>query len=200
MARKSDKGGDKGKGRLGLEDFKLWKAFTQDIAPLVEPDWDNIEPVAERLPVKSEAGNVYQPQNASPFVPPSKPKPDQNPQLDARTDNKLRKGKMPIEGRLDLHGHTQDQAHRMLNDFVLRAHADGKRCILVITGKGRGGLLAKDWFSPNREDGILKQKLPQWIAMHPLRDLVLKATTAAPKDGGGGAWYLYLKRDRTYAE
>jgi DNA-nicking Smr family endonuclease len=74
-----------------------------------------------------------------------------------------------------------------LNEFVVNAQAGGKRCVLVITGKGL-----------SRGVGVLRQKLPQWIAMPPLRGLVLKSYPAVQRDGGTGAWYLYLKRDRGY--
>ena len=198
MGRKTGRDGKKGKAGLGFEDFALWKAFTRDILPLEEPDWDVMETEADNvvpqeipMPKKSSALNK---------APVKGPAVSEPPQLDARTESKLKRGRVPIEGRIDLHGMTQEQAHRLLNDFVVRAHRDGKRCVLVITGKGGGGLLAKDWFSPNKSEGVLKQKFPLWISMHPLRDLVLKTTQASPKDGGGGAFYVYLKRQRDYRD
>lgn len=199
MGRKTGKDEKRGKKGLGLEDLTLWKAFTRDIIPLEEPDWDVLEEGGDRAPAPKSLIFTERPAHK----PPVQVKPVralEPPQLDARTESKLKRGRLPIEGRMDLHGMTQDEAHPKLNDFILRAHHDGKRCVLVITGKGGGGLQAKDWFSPNKTEGVLKQKLPLWLSMHPLRDVVLKTTQASPKDGGGGAFYIYLKRQRDYRD
>lgn len=180
------KDGKRGKG-LGEEDFRLWKAFTRDIDPLHgDAIADDIDPaimpqpgvMAEKVQKKS---SIPQPSI------PSASLPKQPPQLDGRTELRLKRGQMPIDGRLDLHGCNQEQAHRLLHDFVMNAHGRGKRCLLVITGKGvrhEGG------------EGILKQRVPQWLGVPPLRDVVLKVFQAAPQHGGGGASYIYLKRQR----
>ncbi len=201
---KSGRGGKdgQGKGSLSLEDFKLWKFFTRDVQPMEGlPDWDAVEKEIQPL-VKSN------PSKASPevregrafdhrSVAPEKPKPPQEAQLDGRTEDRLRRGKVPIEARLDLHGYTQDQAHRLLRDFVLAAHGSGKRCILVITGKGKGNRPVSDaWYEAPA--GILKQKVPDWLTSPPLKEVVLKVYTAQQKDGGEGAYYVYLRRQREY--
>lgn len=186
-----------GKGALGREDFQLWKDFTHDIEPLEEPDWETQERLLRAAPQqkKTQVATVEttptQRTAEKQTVQPSLP--EQAPQLDARTEARLRRGQMPVEARLDLHGCTQDEAHRKLNEFVTGAQARGKRCVLVITGKGlsRG----KD---DERTIGVLRQKLPLWISMPPLRAIVLKSYPAAARDGGTGAWYLYLKRNRDY--
>lgn len=181
---------------LGREDFQLWKDFTHDIEPLEEPDWEAQEPQILTAPQqkKTDAPPVEIVQPRRPVERQSaKSSPEQAPQLDARTEARLRRGQMPVEARLDLHGCTQDEAHRKLNEFVVGAQARGKRCVLVITGKGlsRGQ-------DDERTIGILRQKLPMWISMPPLRAIVLKSYPAAIRDGGTGAWYLYLKRNRDY--
>ena len=111
--------------------------------------------------------------------------PTPNPGLDRRTAQKLRRGQMPIEARLDLHGMTQEAAHRELSGFIARASASGKRVLLIITGKGtrEGG-------------GVLRQAVPRWLAEPALRGRVLATAPALPKDGGGGAFYLLLRRER----
>ena len=92
---------------------------------------------------------------------------------------------MPIEARLDLHGMTQEAAHRELAGFIARAAASGKRSLLIITGKG------------SREGGgVLRAALPRWLAEPALRARVLALAPAQPKDGGGGAFYLLLRRER----
>ena len=56
--------------------------------------------------------------------------------VDRRSAERLRRGRLPVEARLDLHGYTQDQAHGALDHFLGEAQARGLRCVLVITGKG----------------------------------------------------------------
>ena len=109
------------------------------------------------------------------------------PRLDGRRKLKLEKGKIPVEAQLDLHGMTQNQAYDALVTFVENAYKTQKRCVLVITGLGR---------RTESGIGILKTRLPEWISMPPLDGYVLDYANAAQKHGGGGAFYLYLKRQK----
>lgn len=194
MVRNSGKNGGGRKG-LGEEDVRLWKAVVRDVKPLhgaVEEEENGELP--DSVPVKTErkrATNlVKQP------LPVNKASAKEAPQLDGRTEQRLRSGKMKIDGRLDLHGYNQVQARNLLQEFVMAAHARGKRCLLVITGKGGPkGLASYDAKDP--QDGILKQRLPQWAAEPPLGAFILKTLPAAQKDGGSGAFYLYLRRQRS---
>ena len=110
--------------------------------------------------------------------------------LDKRTGQKLVRGKLPLEGRLDLHGLTQDQAHSRLTRFIATSAEAGKRCVLVITGKG---------LKPTGETGVLRQAVPRWLNSSDLRPLVLAIRYAQAKDGGEGALYVLLKRGRDKA-
>lgn len=116
--------------------------------------------------------------------------------IDYRTQQRLKRGKMPIDGRLDLHGKTQNEAYDTLLEYIPVAYASGKRCILVITGKGvpRSG----DIKLIERSDhiGILKQKTPQWLSMPPLSPYILDIQPACPNHGGEGALYVLLRRKR----
>ncbi len=112
-----------------------------------------------------------------------------NPQ-DSRN---LSSGKQPIEGIIDLHGHRQAEAEHALRTFVKRAQADGKRVILVITGKGQH----KD--DPDRpfeldapEPGVLRRKVPIWLEDMP--ETVVSYKTAHNNHGGSGALYVRLRR------
>lgn len=100
--------------------------------------------------------------------------------LDKRTGQKLVRGKLPLEGRIDLHGMTQDEAHGRLARFLETGAEAGKRCVLVITGKS----------------GVLKAAVPRWLNGAELRPLVLAIRYAQAKDGGEGALYVLLKRRR----
>lgn len=114
-------------------------------------------------------------------------------QMDAKSFGKMKRGKITPEGRIDLHGMTLDQAHPALVNFVLGAHAAGKRLVLVITGKGK--VKPGDGPIPARI-GVLKHQVPQWLQQHPIKPLVLQISQASLKHGGSGAYYVYLRRQR----
>lgn len=95
---------------------------------------------------------------------------------------------MPIDGRLDLHGHTKESAHRALDSFIKGAFSAGRRCVIIITGKGLR--------VNSGEVGVLRQSVPQWLNSPELRPMVLAFSHATPKDGGEGALYVLLKRKR----
>ncbi len=88
-----------------------------------------------------EAGGTPAVQPAPP--PPALPPLDRQAGIDRASAERLRRGRTPIEARLDLHGMTQDEAHRALSGFVTRGRAAGRRCVLLVTGHGRisGGML-----------------------------------------------------------
>lgn len=113
--------------------------------------------------------------------------------MDKKAFTRLKRGKLIPEGKIDLHGMTMAQAHPALTGFILRSHAAGKRLVLVVTGKGKdrdtGGPI------PVRQ-GVLRHNVPQWLRMAPLAPLVLQITEAHLKHGGGGAYYVYLRRQR----
>jgi DNA-nicking Smr family endonuclease len=105
--------------------------------------------------------------------------------LDRRSAEKLRRGELRLEGRLDLHGMTQDEAHYALTGFLVRAQEAGKRCVLVITGKGSA-----------ERGGVLRAAVPRWLGEAPHRGRVLATAPAQPRDGGAGALYVLLRRRR----
>jgi DNA-nicking Smr family endonuclease len=113
--------------------------------------------------------------------------------MDRRRLEKLRRGRMQPEARLDLHGMTASLAHAALTRFVLAAHDDGLRLVLVITGKGRGA--EDEPFTPF-QPGILRHSVPHWLAAPPLVTRVLEVLPAHQRHGGTGAYYVYLRRAR----
>lgn len=116
-----------------------------------------------------------------------------HPHMDRRRFEKLRRGRMEPEARLDLHGMTSERAHAALVAFVLAAHGTGLRLVLVITGKGRAG--DADAHAPHRH-GVLRHSLPHWLNAPPLTGRVLQLAPAHQRHGGGGAFYVYLRRIR----
>lgn len=112
-------------------------------------------------------------------------------QMDQKAFGRMKRGKMTPEGRIDLHGMTLDRAHPALTRFILTAQASGKRLVLVITGKGKQG--SDDGPIPVRR-GVLKHQVPQWLSMPPIAQGVLQVTPAHISHGGGGAFYVYLRK------
>ena len=113
--------------------------------------------------------------------------------MDHGTHRKMLRGKLKPESRIDLHGMTLAQAHPVLTRFILGAHADGLRLVLVITGKG------KDRDDPGPipiRRGVLKHQVPNWLHMPPLGRVVLDLREAHLRHGGTGAYYVYLSRAR----
>ncbi len=112
-------------------------------------------------------------------------------QMDKKAFGKLKRGKLVPEGKIDLHGMTTDQAHGALVGFILREHGAGKRLVLVITGKGK----SKDDYGPiPTRRGVLKHQVPQWLMLAPLKSCVMQVAEAHLRHGGGGAYYVYLRR------
>ena len=175
--------------RLTPDERRLWSRVARTVRPtsgrVIEEEAEAAAPAAPAASKPPTAGAGRQAASAKPrrISPPD----------DLSGQRRIRRGQNEIDARIDLHGHTQDTAHREVVDFILRQARLGARCVLVITGKGlsRGD-------RDEHSIGILRQKLPLWISLPPLRGIVLKTYPAIQRDGGTGAWYLYLKRQRDY--
>ena len=113
--------------------------------------------------------------------------------MDRKAFQKMRRGKLGLEGRIDLHGMTLVRAHPALNRFILSSHQQGKRLVLVITGKGKD---RAEWDPISSPRGVLRQQVPQWLSMPPLSSVVLQVTTAHVSHGDDGAYYVYLRKGR----
>ena len=168
------------------EDKKLWKYVTKGIEPYHPEGKVSAD---KELPKKSRVDKNIQIDRHSMLVPPKQTSMKSIPlgpqALDRRTEARLKRGQIQIEGRIDLHGMTQEAAHNTLVGFISQSYQQGKRCVLVITGKGR--LSAP---------GKIKQNLSSWLYDYPLSGMVLRHVTAQPADGGAGAFYVYLKRQK----
>lgn len=172
----------------------LWTHVASSITPLAGKHKNLATDKPDKPPPPAtKSGRARKPSTAAPPPTPKKPAPAAelthggHSGLDKSNARKLREGKRQIEARMDLHGMTQDQAHRALNAFIEASASAGRRCVLVITGKGGKG---------DGSIGVLRQQVPRWLNQSPLRPLVLAFSYATPKDGGEGALYVLLKRKR----
>jgi DNA-nicking Smr family endonuclease len=91
---------------------------------------------------------------------------------------------------LDLHGSREKEAFEQLQNFIITNYNQGKRCLLVITGKGKN---SEVWWESK---GVLRQALPNWLNNPEIRPYILAVANAKQEDGGSGAFYCLLKRKR----
>ena len=164
--------------RLTPEERRIWSrvARTVRLAP---------GKVVEDEPEPEDASGKAHRAAAPAQAPPAKAtRAKPSPPEDMSGQRKIRRGQNEIDARLDLHGHTQDSAHRELIEFLLRQAGNGARCVLVITGKGRLGT------------GILRTRLFDWIAHPDLRPFIAGYAPAHPRHGGAGATYIFLRGKR----
>ena len=199
------------RGQLPPEDLELWGRVVQTTRPLhsdqslrrARVDLTASDPPKHGPPkhaASRPASGSFRPSpppsraTAQDLAPPLSEHLAQKPvTMDKRKFQRMARGKIEPDARIDLHGMTLAQAHAALNGFILRAHASGARLVLVITGKGKS--VADDGPIPRRP-GALKQDVPKWLRMAPLGAVVLELREAHPRHGGSGAYYVYLRRAR----
>lgn len=177
--------------QLSPEERRLWQLAMRDAEPLpgrrFEPE--PAPPPPEPPPVPPQHADP-RPAGAPPRPSAKPPRPPLEPGaihgVDRRTAERLRRGRLEIDGRIDLHGMTQAEAHSALAGFVHHAWHQGRRCVLVITGKGS--------YSPT--GGVLRHAVPRWLAEPALSRMVLAIQPAQPMHGGDGALYVLVKRRR----
>lgn len=110
--------------------------------------------------------------------------------MDAGAFGKMTRGKLRPEARIDLHGMTLAEAHPALISFILASRTQGRRLVLVITGKGR----PNDHGAPMPvRAGRLRHDVPRWLMLPPLAGTVLQIAPAHRRPGGEGALYVYLR-------
>jgi len=173
---------------LRPDETRLWAAVaaTVRLAPGRAPPPLDATPAP---PVPTESSKAVDPAKPSGIAPaqakPKLPQPYAPPEtIEPQRKRRIVRGRDEIAGRLDLHGLDQDRARQALHDFLLRAHDDGARAVLVITGKGRMG------------EGVLRRRAPEWLADPALRPLIAGLSQADRHHGGEGAFYIALKRKR----
>lgn len=107
------------------------------------------------------------------------------PGVTQETLRNLQKGEFAFRRHLDLHGLDREGAHAAIIEFVINSRKSGERCVLIITGRGKG--------SPTGIS-VLKETLPRWLSRAPVRAHVLAFCTALGVHGGPGAFYVLLRR------
>lgn len=170
---------------LSAEERVLWTAVTKSIAPLRESDASEDTEMVEHIAPQIETSSAKKETRLAGLKGPSLLPPLAT--LGRRMRARVARGKETIDGRLDLHGLTQSEAHATLLRFLRTATAREARLVLVITGKGGGG---------EGERGVLKRQVPQWLSLPEFRALVIGFEQAHFAHGGEGALYIRVRRTR----
>jgi len=173
--------------RLSDGERALWNGVTRSIVPLrkrlaAEPDIAALAPATPSAKSRTRRAPAVVVEKPAPksAVPPLTP-------LTRKTKQRIARGTHAIDGRLDLHGMTQNEAHGALLSFLQRRQARGAKVVLIITGKGNG---------EGGGRGVLKRMVPLWLGLPELRGLVIGFEPAAIGHGGEGALYVSLRRPR----
>lgn len=183
-------------------DFDLWLDITKSVKPL------------RNRPAKSHLNQAHHGKPVEPRIQPARPSthhtclPAHNPKtppqitgFDRRTAQRFTRGQVEIERRLDLHGTGIEMARMRLMQFLRDAQDDGARTVLVITGKGDSPFSrhtlhgAAHYHAPERQ-GRLRRLVPEWFHDPVFRALVAGFQPAHPRHGGGGAFYVKIRRLR----
>jgi DNA-nicking Smr family endonuclease len=156
------------------EDKKIWAAYAKGVKPLGRASL----PVP--TPHPQHALSASSKRQESKTVSPAQI--DFQAPLERSLERRMRNGEIVPEARLDLHGMREDEAHQALIDFIEGQMKNGRRYLLVITGKGCGG------------QGVLRARLKGWLAASLFAAHILALRSAAIRHGGAGAFYVLLKK------
>ena len=183
-------------------DFHLWTAVAATVDPLrrkgllkfnaaplpLPPEEPAPVAVAKAPPTRQQPRKPFLPPYQAPLPPTSLP----DKAVDPSIRRKVSRGRIDIDGRIDLHGMTQNEARAALHGFIHARFNRGDRTVLVITGKG--AKTDNDYIAAMTERGVLRTMLPIWLNEPSLAPMVSGWSVAARGHGGEGAWYVRLRR------
>lgn len=170
-----------------VHDEELWDQFIEDITPLEQTKTGSV-------PKKSKIQRILRPSTPHNFIKPpflreeSQKNETKSREIDHKLKKRFERGEIRFDATLDLHGLTLDKAHHRLYVFLLGNIQAGARCVLIVTGKGLN--------SPEGETGVIRRHFKSWLDHPDLAPHILSVTTAQPRHGGAGAFYILLRRTR----
>ena len=184
---------------ISENDKKLWNRVKNSTTKLNKEKHHNIKHSSEK--------NIKRPFNGNPFLDQSKkenqyelkeivineersPKnlndfANYKPGIDRKTVNKIKKGLFTIDAKLDLHGFKLKEAEKELTNFILEKFSKQEQNLLIISGKGKDG------------KGVIKNSIPNWLNKFPLSEKVYVFSSAQKRDGGEGAYFVRLRKNKT---
>lgn len=199
--------------RRGVPDLDLWYRVAETVTPLSRRAQGMAQLLAEReqptppqpttppAPPKPAKKNT-----AAARAMPQPPKPSRQPSpppltgIDRRTGQRLLRGQIAIDARIDLHGETLETARVRLFSYLTSAYERGHRFVIVITGKGpapysRHTLHGLDIYDTPERGGRIRRAVPEWFEEPHFRRIVSGYQPAHPRHGGGGALYVRLRKN-----
>lgn len=175
------------------------KKPSSDEAALFAAALKDARPLKGRASRKAKAVPAAPPSVAPRFTTASRPaaalpelKPETGAHPDRSTAEKLRRGRMAVEATLDLHGMTLAKAEQRLANFLVQAQTQGLRLVLVVTGKGT----RVDRDTGRVAEGAIRREFPHWLNRDGNRHRIVAFRAAHLRHGGGGAFYVLLKKLR----
>ncbi|QIG48214.1 DNA mismatch repair protein MutS [Nordella sp. HKS 07] len=180
-------------------DYALWEDVARTVKPLHKAK--KKPPAKADIPalgVKAKA-TPAEPQKAIARPPVSRHEPPPITGLDRRQERRMTRGQVEIEARIDLHGTGIERSHDRLLHFLIDSRARGLRLVLVITGKGaspfaRHTLHGSDHYHAPERQGRLRRLAPEWFHETRFREHIAGFQPAHPRHGGGGAFYVKLRK------
>jgi len=179
---------------LSASEEKLWQRVTENIAKLDSNR--TARPLVRRGAYRDQSTPLYD-HNIS-FAPGLTEQSFTLKDADHNWHQKIRRGKVKTDGKIDLHGMTQDRAFVALSRYIEDAWQRGKKTILVVTGKGgqKSDMESLSHSDYSRGRGVLKTNVPRWLSQGQLASRIISYHTANVEHGGDGALYVILKRNR----
>lgn len=182
-------------------DYALWEDVARTVKPLHKakarkkppPKPESLAPLAK---VKK---NAAEPPPLVVRPAPTRQGPPPITGLDRRQERRMTRGQVEIEARIDLHGTGIERSHDRLLSFLVDSRARGLRLVLVITGKGaspfaRHTLHGSDIYHAPERQGRLRRLAPEWFHEPRFREHIAGFQPAHPRHGGGGAFYVKLRK------
>lgn len=174
--------------RLKPDERQIWRQVIKTVTPL-HPSREDLEAELMAETAGQTIARTGQPdRKPAPQPAAAKAKP---PPADRSAERRLRRGRVEIDARIDLHGMTQEAARTALGHFLHAARSRGFRAVLVITGKGKAG--ARERGPGDAPPGVIRRRFPEWLAEPELRHLVSGYATAHRRHGGDGAFYVMIR-------
>lgn len=173
------------------DDAALFAAALKDAKPLkqrLRRKPATVEPAAP----PPRAGAAARPSTRQPAKKLPELKPETGAHPDRATAERMRRGQMAVEATLDLHGLTLAKAEQRLTTFLVQAQGQGLRLVLVVTGKGT----RVDRDSGRIREGAIRREFPHWLNQDKNRHRIVAFRAAHVRHGGGGAFYVLLKKLR----
>lgn len=183
------------KKRFEVPDEALWEEVKTSVSPIKRARRSKA-----KIDIPTAAAAVFsKPVPIPQIIRPARTTAPALAAFDRRTAQKLGRGQSEPEARMDLHGETLENARFALLHFLSSRRMQGMRLVLVITGKGaspfaRHTLHSIKHFNTPEREGKIRRELPMWLEETQFRIHVVGFQPSHPRHGGGGAFYIRLRK------